>query len=163
MTSFLDTWQGGRLKPVDFAQNFGPIAREASKKTGIPASVILAQAALETGWGKSTCGPAKNLFGIKGAGNAGSVEVQTHEFYDGKRVVVMRKFAAYKTWQDSIEAHSKLLTTSKRYAPCFEHSDDPEAFARALKKCGYATSPTYAEKLIALINQTSTNFRQWDI
>lgn len=159
---FLNAWKGGKLKPELFSSIYGPLARDARIKTGIPASVILAQAALETGWGKETCGTARNLFGIKGTGNAGSVEVMTHEFYDGERVTVKKKFAAYKTWQDSIEAHSRLLTQNKRYASCFEHKDDPEEFARELQKCGYATSPTYAQKLIALINQTSSNFKRWD-
>ena len=74
-TSFpeLDAWPGGRLPPDQFFRMIAPACIASSRLTGVPAAVTMAQAALETGYGRSSIGDAKNLFGIKGTGPAGSV------------------------------------------------------------------------------------------
>lgn len=155
----LANYRGGRLSPSEFARLFGPVAREASKKSGVPASIILAQAALETGWGGSTIGDAKNLFGIKGTGPAGSVRVPTQEVINGRRVTINDNFRKYNSWQESIEDHGRLLQNS-RYARAMAVKNDPDQFARELQKAGYATDPEYASKLISIMK--SNNLYQYN-
>jgi len=156
----LANYNGGRLAPSEFARLFGPVAREASRTSGVPASIIMAQAALETGWGSSAIGNAKNLFGIKGTGPAGSITVPTREYINGRMVTVQAAFRKYNSWQESIADHSRLLTTSSRYAQCMANRNNPEQFARELLRAGYATDPQYANKLISIMR--SNNFYQYD-
>ncbi|NLI79074.1 MAG: hypothetical protein GX442_21855 [Candidatus Riflebacteria bacterium] len=156
----LETWKGKALSPDNFFALLGPVAREVFRKTGVPASVTLAQAAVETGYGASTIGDARNLFGIKGTGPAGSILVPTGEYLNGKYVVINDKFRKYNTWEESIEDHGKFLQ-GKRYAKCLECRDDPDQFARELQKAGYATAPNYAWALIKRMKEH--NLYQWDI
>lgn len=158
----LEAWQGGKLKPADFIAMFGPIAREDMRATGIPAAITIAQAALESGWGKSARTDFRNLFGIKGTGDAGSKVVPTHEFTAaGERYNKKDTFAQYSSYLASINAHSHYLLNAKRkkglnglrYGEALLYTDDSDMFAHKLKECGYATSPTYAEKLISLMRQ----------
>ncbi len=155
----LANYQGGRLAPAEFARLFGPVAREASRTSGVPASIIIAQAALETGWGSSAIGDAKNLFGIKGTGPAGSITVPTREYINGRFVTIQDSFRKYNSWQESIEDHGRLLQNS-RYAPAMAVRNNPEEFARQLQRCGYATDPEYASKLISIMR--SNNLYQYD-
>lgn len=155
----LANYQGGRLAPAEFARLFGPVAREASRTSGVPASIIIAQAALETGWGRTTIGDAKNLFGIKGTGPAGSVRVPTREVINGRSVTIMDNFRRYNTWAESIADHGRLLQTS-RYAPAMAVRNNPDEFARQLQRCGYATDPNYANLLISIMR--SNNLYQYN-
>lgn len=159
-TAALNNWKGGKLSPQEFIRLLGPVARESMKRTGVPASVTLAQAALETGWGKSTIGDAKNLFGIKGRGPAGSITVPTREYINGRYVTINDSFRKYHTWGESIDDHSKLLSQNSRYAPAMAVKNNADAFARAIHKAGYATSPTYSSTLISIMKQY--NLYQWD-
>jgi LysM repeat protein len=147
----LQNWRGGRLAPSEFIRLLAPVAQASSRQSGIPVSIILAQAALETGWGGSTIGDAKNLFGIKGTGPAGSIRVPTREFRNGQYVTEYANFRKYHTWQQSIDDHGRLLTTASRYAPCMANRNNPDQFARELQRAGYATSPTYAQTLISIM------------
>jgi flagellar rod assembly protein/muramidase FlgJ len=155
----LANYRGGRLSPAEFGRLFGPAAREASKKSGVPASIILAQAALETGWGGSSIGDAKNLFGIKGTGPAGSIRVPTQEYRNGRMVNEMASFRKYNSWQESIEDHGRLLQNA-RYAAAMRNAGNPDQFARELQRAGYATDPEYASKLISIMK--SNNFYQYN-
>lgn len=154
-----NAYPGGRLSPSAFAATFGPAAREAMKSSGVPASIILAQAALETGWGASTIGGAKNLFGIKGTGPAGTTSVSTQEFINGRMVSVRAGFRKYNSWTESIADHSRLLQNS-RYRNAMNNKDNPDQFARELQRAGYATDPNYASKLISIMKQN--NLYQYD-
>ncbi|NLI75353.1 MAG: LysM peptidoglycan-binding domain-containing protein [Candidatus Riflebacteria bacterium] len=156
----LNAWKGGKLAPSEFCRLLGPVARESMKVTGVPASVTLAQAALETGWGRATIGDAKNLFGIKGTGPAGSITVKTQEYINGRYVTVNGTFRKYHTWRESIDDHARLLTTASRYRNCMANKSNPDQFARELQKAGYATSPTYASTLISIMKQY--NLYQYD-
>ncbi|RCK81581.1 MAG: N-acetylmuramoyl-L-alanine amidase-like protein [Candidatus Ozemobacter sibiricus] len=156
----LNNWKGGKLPPSEFCRLLGPVARESMRVTGVPASVTLAQAALETGWGAATIGDAKNLFGIKGTGPAGSITVPTREYINGRYVTVQGTFRKYHTWRESIDDHARLLTTAPRYRNCMANKHDPDQFARELQKAGYATSPTYASTLISIMRQY--NLYQYD-
>ncbi|MDR0207027.1 MAG: glucosaminidase domain-containing protein [Bacteroidales bacterium] len=121
-------------------------------------SVKMAQAALETGWGRSTVGEAKNLFGIKASGSfspywkGNAITASTKENYGDGNISIVDKFRAYSSIQDSIKDHSHLLLTLSRYARVRD-AQTPEEQAKALQSCGYATDPGYANKLINIIKQ----------
>lgn len=139
------------MKPEDFIILITPGAKAAMKATRVPASVTVAQAALESGWGKHA--PGRNLFGIKATPDwTGPVTTdQTEEVVKGKRVTITARFRAYPDWSGSIVDHAKFLAEDPRYAPAFEHADDGVAFAEAITEAGYATDPQYAQKLVSLI------------
>ncbi|NLI77454.1 MAG: glycoside hydrolase family 73 protein [Candidatus Riflebacteria bacterium] len=159
-TGALADYKGGKLSPAEFGRVFGPAARESMKLTGVPASVTLAQAALETGWGKSSIGDAKNLFGMKGTGPAGTTLVWTTEYVNGKYIRIQDKFRKYHSWRESIDDHARLLSQGSRYKKCMANKNNPDQFARELQKAGYATDPQYASKLIGIMK--ANNFYQYD-
>lgn len=156
----LASYKGGKLSPAEFGRLFGPVARENMRKTGVPASVTLAQAALETGWGSSSIGDARNLFGIKGTGPAGTIRVPTKEFINGRMVTINDNFRKYNSWQESFDDHAKLLQNS-RYGYALKYNKDPNRYAQEIHKAGYATDPNYASKLISIMK--ANNFYQYDI
>ena len=162
-TGDLANYKGGKLAPAEFIKLFGPVCRENMKQCGVPASVSLAQAILETGWGKSSIGDAKNLFGIKGTGPAGTIVVNTKECYDGKNYVTIKDgFRKYNSWQESIDDHGKLLQGSryKSALDAYKANHNADEYARGIHKAGYATSPTYSQTLISLMKQY--NLYEWD-
>ncbi len=125
----------------------------SERKTGVPAPVTIAQAILESGWGKSgLTKSARNLFGIKGSGPAGSVLVPTKEFINGQWITVKAAFRKYNSYAESMTDHGRLLSTSKYYTRAMAVKNDPKAFARALQGV-YATDPRYASLLISLMDQ----------
>ncbi|OQA05321.1 MAG: Exo-glucosaminidase LytG precursor [bacterium ADurb.Bin374] len=156
----LNAWKGGKLSPAKFCELLGPIAAATFAATGVPASVTLAQAALETGWGASTIGSAKNLFGIKGTGPAGSVTVPTKEWSGGRFITINAKFRKYNTWKESVDDHARLISQVSRYKNCMKYKNDPDQFAREVQKAGYATDPNYANKLISIMK--ANNLYKWD-
>ena len=110
--------------PTDFVHQLSEPAREASRRTGMPAPLILAQAALETGWGRreiptSEGGNSHNLFGIKaGADWKGpTTEVVTHEYINGQRTRVVDRFRVYDSYAEAFEDHGRLISDNPRYAP----------------------------------------------
>lgn len=137
--------------PAGFIAAIAPAAQACAKRTGVPASVTVAQAALESSWGKRA--PSMNLFGIKAdASWRGPVTSQvTHEVVNGETITITARFRAYSDWQGSIDDHAAFLTGNPRYRPAFEFKDGPN-FARAIAKAGYATDPLYADKLIAIMS-----------
>ncbi len=129
-------------------------AIKSQRQTGVPASVTLAQAALESGWGKSGLSTkANNFFGIKGEGPAGHVLMPTKEFLNGKWVTVNAKFRKYDSPAGSFADHGKFLRENRRYANAFKFQDNAAQFAREIHKAGYATDPAYSDKLISMIKQ----------
>jgi hypothetical protein len=149
------------LSHAEFIEFVGERARKAMAATGVPASVTVAQAIVETGWGKHTIGSAKNLFGIKGKGPAGSVTVPTKEYIDGQWVTIQAAFAKYNSFEESITEHARFFLRNKRYAKALSVKGDAEAFAREIHKAGYATGPDYATMLIKVMRQN--NLRRFDI
>jgi len=146
------------LKPKEFINKLKPDALKIQKNHGIPAAVIIAQAALETGWlrhpikDKYTGKYAYNLFGIKAAGgwSGETVTINTHEIIDNKRVDIEAEFRAYDSYAESILDHMNFLFENPRYKEVLK-KDDPIEFARGLQKAGYATDPDYAKKLISIM------------
>ena len=138
----------------DFIERVGNLAAADMQKSGVLASLTIAQAILESGWGKSGLTVKANaLFGIKaGASWKGKVySAQTQECYDGATfTTVTALFRAYDSWADSVADHSALLTGATRYKAVIGERDYKTA-CRAIKAAGYATDPNYADKLIQII------------
>jgi len=136
-------------------------AEMASKITGIPAKFMLAQAALETGWGKKEIvtrdgRSAHNLFGIKATGNwtGKVVEATTIEYINGKPQKRVEKFRAYDSYADAFKDYANLLRSNPRYEKVLASAQDAHGFAYGLQRAGYATDPHYAEKLSRIIRQS---------
>jgi flagellum-specific peptidoglycan hydrolase FlgJ len=146
------------MNPQDFISKLAPLAVEEMKRTGVLASITIAQGALESGWGASA--PGNNLFGIKGSGQL----QETQEYINGHWLNVVDGFRVYDDWHGSVQDHSQFLIENGRYARagfldrCAEN--DYVGAANSLQNAGYATDPNYAEKLIAIIHIWSLN--EWD-
>jgi flagellum-specific peptidoglycan hydrolase FlgJ len=146
-----------------------PPAQAAQRKWGIPASVTIAQSIQESsnelGWGQSQLARAyNNYFGIKAehlAKPGTYVELPTKEYVHGKIQVEEADFARYEDVNGSFEAHAKLLAIAQRYRPAMAATNDPEAFARQLQRCGYSTNPTYASGLSHLMSLY--DLKQYDV
>jgi len=141
----------------DFLTQLWPCAEEAGRELGVDPRHLLAQAALETGWGKSLpCdakgNPSFNLFGIKAGDswNGNSVSVRTLEFEGGIPVPRQAKFRAYDSVEESFRDYVALLRDNPRYADALNTGSDVSAFAAGLQRGGYATDPAYAQKIAAI-------------
>ena len=146
------------MTPTEFLTLYFPFALQAQKKYGVPAQVILAQAALESGWGKSKLSTeGYNFFGIKadGSWNGATITKQTREVRNGKEVYEAAKFRKYATPLESFDDHSKFLLKNPRYKAAFDYQGDPKAFAAEVAKAGYATDPKYTELIHKLIDSSS--------
>ncbi len=138
----------------------------AAKKSGIPHQLIIAQAALESGWGNkeitTTKGkPSHNLFGIKATADwkGESTEITTTEFINGAPQKVKAAFKVYPSYSEALADYTSLLVNNPRYQHV-ARSATPEKAAHALQSGGYATDPAYAKKLISIINQVKGNISQ---
>ena len=136
-------------------------ARQAQATSGIPATFMVAQAALETGWGKHEIRfddgrTSHNLFGIRAGANwKGPVaEIWTTEFINGTAQKVRGQFRAYGSYEESFNDYARLISQSPRYATAMRHLGDPQAYAAALQQAGYATAPNYASVLGSIIEKT---------
>lgn len=151
------------MKPAEFLALLAPAAIECHRKTGIPASFTLAQAALESGWGASKLAKqARNLFGVKAdrAWKGETLEMPTAEVVRGKRITVMAKWRLYPTWGMCLLDRAEFFRRNPRYGKCWAETTG-EGWARAVAAAGYATDPEYADKLIATIN--ARNLTQYDL
>lgn len=129
--------------------------------TGVPASVTLAQAILESDWGRSTLSTeAQNYFGIKGTNQPGPAGVVWMPTYEAGIGYVTAPFRAYDTMVESFVDHGQFLSENSRYAGAMAVKSDARAFARAIQAAGYATAPTYASSLISLM--AKFNLEQYD-
>jgi len=129
----------------------------------VKASVTLAQAILESGWGKSALTKkANNLFGIKAdkAWKGPTILMPTTEYYRGHKQTVDAFFRRYLSLADSIKDHALFLKKNPRYKAAFDCPTGIE-FAKTIAECGYATDPGYAQLLISLIKQH--NLEQYDV
>jgi flagellum-specific peptidoglycan hydrolase FlgJ len=136
-----------------FINEVAPWAMAAQRRYGVPASVTIAQAIDESGWGQSVLATRDhNLFGIKGAGPAGSDLVPTREYQAGQLVSQTSEFRMYHNIAESVDDHGKLLATSQYYRQAMAERRDPNAFAAALTGV-YATDPQYGAKLVGLMQR----------
>lgn len=146
--------------PDDFVATMMPMAEAAAARIGIDPTYLVAQAALETGWGKSIMraqdgGSSYNLFGIKAAGSwdGDSARAITSEFRDGQMVKETASFRAYTSYADSFNDLVSFLQNNPRYQETLKAADKPEQFVRELQKAGYATDPNYASKISQIAKQ----------
>jgi hypothetical protein len=140
------------LDKQTFINQIYPLAIDNYKKYGVLPSLTISQAALESGWGESgLTKKSNNLFGIKGVGTIGSVELPTQEYENGKYVNTLSFFRSYNSWEESITDYGKLLSGS-RYKNVIA-APNYKAAALAVKDAGYATSPTYSNSIISLIEE----------
>ncbi len=137
-----------------FIEKMLPMARRAAAQLGVPAEAIVAQSALETGWGRHVMqrpdgSPAWAMFGIKAGSDwqGETVTVTTLEVIDGQAVRERARFRAYPTPQAAINDYVDFLTSRPRYAEALQAGSDPAAFAVGLQRAGYATDPDYASKI----------------
>ncbi|WP_267223441.1 flagellar assembly peptidoglycan hydrolase FlgJ [Dyella silvae] len=143
----------------DFVRQLAPYAQQAADKLGVSVRAVLAQAALETQWGQHmpTHGngdTSNNLFGMKAGSSWGGakVSVPTLEFEDGVPVRRNAQFRSYDNPGQSFADYAQLIADNPRYAKALNHGEDVVGFARGLVNGGYATDPSYAQKIVAIAN-----------
>ncbi|MCI8210549.1 flagellar biosynthesis protein FlgJ [Pseudomonas sp. S25] len=144
----------------EFMATMLPLAKDAAARIGVDPAILVAQAALETGWGKSIMrqqdgSSSHNLFGIKATGswNGAQARAITSEFRDGKMVKETADFRSYDSFADSFHDLVSLLQNNNRYKEVVNSADNPEQFVKELQKAGYATDPDYASKISQIAKQ----------
>lgn len=145
------------MTALQYIEAFSNDAISGAEGTGIFPSVVMAQAAVESGWGRSGLASKHgNQFGIKAdkSWTGPTVEMDTTEFVNGQYIKVKALWRKYPNPQDSFRDHIKFLQRNPRYAKAgvFDAAT-PEDQARALQRAGYATDPNYASKLITVIEK----------
>jgi peptidoglycan hydrolase FlgJ len=145
-----------------FIDMIGAKAEAAGRALGVDPRAIIAQAALETGWGTAEPGDAgvrsHNLFGIKAGGTYGgpAVESLTTEYTaQGVAGDERARFRAYASHEQSVDDYVQILRDNPRYAAALGTGADVRAFATALQRGGYATDPEYANKLVAVSREVA--------
>lgn len=144
-----------------FIKKVAPAAQQAQRVTGVPASVAIAQAALESGWGQSSLTTKyANYFGIKCYGGRGSyavgcVSVPSREVVKGKSVASVSSFRSYPNATASFDDYGQFLRTNSRYKSAFRYTGNPDQFIRQVVNAGYATDPAYADKVITIMKQNN--------
>ena len=148
-------------RQAEFVDAMWPHAVAAQRRTGTPAHLVVAQAALESGWGRRQIrtadgSPSHNLFGIKASRNwtGKTVETVTTEFVDGRPIRMRQRFRAYDSYAEAFADWSRLMNRSPRYEGLTRVRHDPAAYAKQMQAAGYATDPAYADKLERTIRRT---------
>lgn len=156
--------------PEDFVRQLLPMAERAAESSGINPRVMIAQAALETGWGQHMIkgkadSPSFNLFGIKAdqRWSGESVDIATTEFREGVPMNERASFRAYPDYESSFRDYVSFLESNPRYKNVLGAADDPDQFARGLQEAGYATDPNYGEKIRRILNTDTLNIDPADI
>ncbi|WP_137805368.1 flagellar assembly peptidoglycan hydrolase FlgJ [Pseudomonas sp. G(2018)] len=146
-----------------FVSTMLPMAKEAADRIGVDPRYLVAQAALETGWGKSVMraqdgSSSHNLFGIKTGSSwkGDSARAITSEFRNGEMVKETAEFRSYASYKDSFHDLVTLLQSNNRYQDVVKSADNPEQFVRELQKAGYATDPNYASKISQIARQMTS-------
>ena len=145
-------------KPADFVDAIWPHAQKAANLLGVSAQALIAQSALETGWGKYTMlsgdgKPAFNIFGIKAgqSWNGPTLARPTLEFRNGLMQTETAHFRAYDSISQALGDYVEFIQSSSRYEKALEHGGDDAVYLRGLQQAGYATDPEYADKIINIM------------
>lgn len=140
-----------------FIAQLRPHAEKAAQALGIEPETLLAQAALETGWGKhliqkSDGTPALNFFGIKAdkGWNGERAQSATTEFMNGQKTTETAQFRAYDSIEESFADYVRFIQQNPRYRDALQHQGNDAHYTRGLQKAGYATDPEYASKIQTL-------------
>lgn len=142
-----------------FVDKLLPLAKQAAAELGVDPRILVAQAALETGWGQSVIktrdgNSSHNLFNIK-AGKAWTgkqANVSTLEFEQGIAKKTMAGFRAYSSYQDSFNDYVKFLKENPRYSDALKAVSNPAGYIQELQQAGYATDPNYSGKVLTIYN-----------
>ena len=145
-----------KMSRQEFIDKLAPMAIEDMRRTGVPASLTIAQGILESGDGNSTLTKqANNLFGMKGKGPAGSIRLPTKEYKNGEWITTYADFRKYHNWAESVNDHSNLFLNGVSWNRDLYRGvigEDGLTASLEVAKAGYATDPNYAQKLIKLIS-----------
>lgn len=148
--------------PESFIAKITPYAEKAAKRLGLDPQVLVAQAALETGWGKHVLSNDKgqsshNLFNIKTGNNwtGDSVEKRSLEVLGGKNVMESSKFRVYSSIEQSFDDYVNFLKGGERYQQALMSTGDAKTYIQALQDAGYATDPKYAKKVIGVYDRVA--------
>lgn len=140
-----------------FVESLRPHAERAARRLGTTPEVLLAQAALETGWGRHVVGGANgqashNLFSIKAdrSWDGNTVTQRTLEVFDGKPVRVSAAFRAYANVGAAFDDYVSFIQQNPRYERALQRAADPRAYVQELQRAGYATDPSYAQKILQI-------------
>jgi len=150
----------------DFVRQLHPYAEQAAKELGVEPKVILAQAALETGWGRSLIKNSNgsnsfNLFNIKAdkAWHGKQAQVPTLEFEQGIAKKVNAGFRSYASFQESLQDYVDFIKSNPRYGDALKQAGNGERYLYELQRAGYATDPNYANKVMSIYHSnTITEF-----
>lgn len=135
----------------DYIKMAKPIAVSVANEYNLFPSIVLGQSALESNFGKSELSlNYNNYFGIKAKNDDKKEEMMTSEFVDGKEIRVKQPFREYNSMKESFKDYGKLISTAPRYKRVMSSQNYRQA-AYNLQKCGYATDPNYADKIIEII------------
>jgi peptidoglycan hydrolase FlgJ len=144
---------------TSFVKMLEPYAEKAAGQLGVASDTLIAQAALETGWGQhvpggSGGGSSLNLYGVKAGGNwnGDAVSALTTEYGGGNALSVSQPFRRYSSVQQGVNDYVTLLQRNSRYQKAMGTGDDVGAFGSALAGGGYATDPAYVQKLQATVS-----------
>ena len=145
--------------PEAFLDTLWPAAEEAAAKLRLAPEALLAQAALETGWGRHVMrhrdgDSSHNLFGIKADSRwqGEKVRVSTLEYRDGVALKTRANFRAYGSFEESFRDYVDFVQRNPRYRGALEKTQDAKAYFGALQQAGYATDPAYAEKIQRILD-----------
>ena len=148
--------------PKDFVTALAEPAKNVQKKLGIPFEVVIAQAALETGWGQKIVtdnqgSSSNNLFNIKADArwSGDKTQKETLEFEEGAMVKKNAAFRTYESLTDSVNDYVDFLSTNERYQDALKKSTNVEHFLHGLQKAGYATDPNYANKILGTLGKVT--------
>lgn len=152
--------------PGEFVEKLLPVAEDVAADTGIDPMIMVAQAALETGWGskvinKESGESSHNLFGIKAdhRWDGEKAKVQTTEYREGVRLQSSAYFRAYDSVEESMRDYVGFLQSDPRYKSALENGNDPAKYFESLQSAGYATDPNYAKKVISIMSGDTLNQR----
>lgn len=145
--------------PDQFIEHLFPLAQKVEAETGISAKVMLAQSALETGWGKHMINKPDeqasfNLFGIKADSrwDGDKTEIVTTEYRGGVAMKERAEFRSYNNYEDSFRDYAEFLQDNPRYEPAMQYLDNPQKFTQTLQDAGYATDPAYSQKIQRILS-----------
>lgn len=147
------------MEPEEFVRFLYPSAKQVEQETGISAAAMMAQAALETGWLRTTVKDrydgrsSYNLFNLTGEGPAGSVRALDSEHWLGGQRTIEHQFRAYHSYEESFRDYANLILEAPRYAQAAAVRGDPLRYVAALRAAGYATDPSYVQKVESILRK----------
>lgn len=148
----------------DFVKSIWPTAKHAASIIGLDPKLLIAQAALETGWGKFVAkdvdgSSSNNLFNIKAKTNStsDSVQVKTTEYIADTPIKINASFRKYPSIEHSFHDYVSLIRGSERYQTALANATNPEIYVNELNKAGYATDPNYSSKILSIYHGDELN------